>query len=109
VRDLDEAQRFYRTIARHAGLREGRAWEAGRQFRGAWASFSLVADGRPATEGLHLAFPAPDRRVVEEFHAAATAAGYRDNGPPGERRYAPGYYAAYVLDRDGTNVESVSR
>jgi catechol 2,3-dioxygenase-like lactoylglutathione lyase family enzyme len=109
VRELEDADRFYRTIARHTGLREGRTWDAGRQFRGAWATFSLVADGRPATEGLHLAFPAPDRRTVQDFHAAATTAGYRDNGPPGERRYAPGYYAAYVLDPDGTNVESVLR
>ena len=108
VGDLDEATRFYRTIARHTGLREGRAWDCGRQFRGSWATFSLVADGRPATENLHVAFPAPDRRTVEDFHRGATAAGYRDNGAPGERaRYGPGYYAAFVLDPDGTNVESV--
>jgi catechol 2,3-dioxygenase-like lactoylglutathione lyase family enzyme len=69
---------------------------------------SLVADGRPATENLHVAFPATDERTVEEFHAAAIAAGYRDNGAPGERpHYKPGYYSPYVLDPDATNVESV--
>jgi catechol 2,3-dioxygenase-like lactoylglutathione lyase family enzyme len=110
VRQLDAATGFYRTIARHAGLREGRTWQSGRQFRGAWATFSLVADGRAPTEGLHLAFPAPDRRTVCDFHRAATAAGYRDNGAPGERpRYGTGYYAAYVLEPEGTNVESVVR
>lgn len=108
VAELERAERFYETIARHTGLRRGRRWEQGIQFRGAWATFSLVADGRTPTEGLHMAFPAPDRRTVEEFHAAALAAGYAGNGEPGERReYHDGYYAAFVLDPDGTNVESV--
>jgi catechol 2,3-dioxygenase-like lactoylglutathione lyase family enzyme len=108
VRDLDAAGAFYDVISRHTGLREGRRWDAGRQFLGAWATFSLVQDGRPGTQNLHIAFPAPDRHTVEDFYAAATAAGYRGNGAPGERpQYHPGYYAAYVLDPDGTNVESV--
>jgi catechol 2,3-dioxygenase-like lactoylglutathione lyase family enzyme len=108
VRDLDAAAAFYSAVAPHAGLREGRRWEEGRQFRGAWATFSLVADGRPPTEGLHVAFPAPDRETVDDFHRAAVEAGYRDNGGPGERPiYHPGYYAAFVLDPDGANVESV--
>jgi catechol 2,3-dioxygenase-like lactoylglutathione lyase family enzyme len=110
VRDLDAAARFYGGLSRHLGLRPGRRWEDGVQFRGAWATFSLVADGRPATSGLHLAFPAPDRETVREFYAAATAAGHPGNGEPGERpQYGAVYYAAYVLDPDGTNVESVCR
>jgi predicted lactoylglutathione lyase len=45
---------------------------------------------------------------VDEFHRVALAAGYRDNGPPGERpQYHPGYYGAFVLDPDGNNVEAV--
>jgi catechol 2,3-dioxygenase-like lactoylglutathione lyase family enzyme len=109
VDDLDAAQAFYKTIARHTGLRQGRRWDGGVQFRGAWATFSLVHDGRPATEHLHIAFPAPDRATVEDFHRAAMAAGYRDNGPAGERgKYHEGYFSAYVLDPDGTNVESVN-
>jgi catechol 2,3-dioxygenase-like lactoylglutathione lyase family enzyme len=108
VEDVDSASRFYAAMARHTGLREGRVWEGGRQLRGAWATMSLVADGRPATESLHIAFPAPDARTVERFYAAAIAAGYRDNGAPGGRpHYGSGYYSAYVLDPDGTNVESV--
>ena len=59
------------------------------------------------TENLHLAFPAPDRQTVEEFHRAATAAGYRDAGAPGERD--SGGYGACVLDPDGTIVESIAR
>ncbi len=108
VRDADAAVSFYSTVAPHTGLREGRVWEHGRQIRGAWATFSVVADGTPPTENLHIAFPAPDEITVGDFHRAATAAGYRDNGAPGERpQYGPGYYSAYVLDPDGTNVESV--
>jgi catechol 2,3-dioxygenase-like lactoylglutathione lyase family enzyme len=109
VRDLDAAVAFYTTIMRCVGLREGRQWEVGRQFRGAWATFSLVADGKPITEHLHLAFPAPDRRAVEDFHSTATNAGYRDNDPPGERSSPRPAYAASVLDPDGAKVESVFR
>src|SRR5207253_2107653 len=105
---LAASEAFYETIARHAGLRPGRRWEHGVQYRGAWATFSLVSDGRAPTDNLHIAFPAPDRRTVDEFHAVALAAGYRSAGDPGERpQYHPGYYGAYVLDPDGTSVESV--
>jgi catechol 2,3-dioxygenase-like lactoylglutathione lyase family enzyme len=110
VEDLDAAAAFYETIARHTGLRPGRVRDEGVQFRGAWATFSLVRDGRRRTEGFHMAFPAPDRQTVREFHQAALAAGYRDNGGPGERpQYGPDYYGAFVFDADGTNVESMFR
>jgi catechol 2,3-dioxygenase-like lactoylglutathione lyase family enzyme len=56
---------------------------------------------------MHVAFQAKDRRQVEEFHRIATAAGARDNGGPGYRDYSPGYFAAFVLDPDGNNVEAV--
>jgi len=100
------ARRFYGTVAPHAGF-ELRHDSPGRaQFSGGNGSFSVVA-GTP-TERLHLAFPAPDAATVDAFHRAATAAGYRDNGPPGERpQYHEGYYGAFVLAPDGTNVELV--
>lgn len=56
---------------------------------------------------VHLAFQAPDRDAVARFHAAGLAAGGRDNGGPGERDYHPGYYAAFLLDPDGNNIEAV--
>ena len=56
---------------------------------------------------VHLAFQAPDRATVAAFHRAALAAGGRDNGSPGERSYHPGYYAAFALDPDGNNIETV--
>jgi catechol 2,3-dioxygenase-like lactoylglutathione lyase family enzyme len=55
----------------------------------------------------HLAFQARDRAMVEKFHKVALANGGRDNGGPGEREYHPGYYAAFVLDPDGNNIEAV--
>jgi catechol 2,3-dioxygenase-like lactoylglutathione lyase family enzyme len=108
VPDLKASEDFYRLIARHTGLRGGRRGDTRVQFRGAWGTFSLLQDGRPPTTGLHVAFSAPDRATVDEFHRAATGAGYPDNGAPGERpQWHPGYYSAYVLDPDATNVESV--
>jgi len=110
VRDLDASEAFYAGIARHTGLRAGRRWDSGRQFRGAWATFCLVNDGRPHTDHLRIAFPAPDRQTVDDFHRAATAAGDPGDGTPGERRSpGDGCYAAWVLDPDGTTVESVFR
>jgi catechol 2,3-dioxygenase-like lactoylglutathione lyase family enzyme len=55
----------------------------------------------------HVAFQAKDRGQVEEFYRIATEAGGRDNGRPGYRDYSPGYFAAFVLDPDGNNIEAV--
>jgi catechol 2,3-dioxygenase-like lactoylglutathione lyase family enzyme len=55
----------------------------------------------------HVAFQASSKHQVEAFHTAAIAAGGRDNGRPGYRDYSPGYYAAFVLDPDGNNIEAV--
>jgi catechol 2,3-dioxygenase-like lactoylglutathione lyase family enzyme len=55
----------------------------------------------------HLAFEASNRQEVEAFYKAALAAGATDNGGPGYRDYWPGYYAAFVYDRDGHNIEAV--
>jgi catechol 2,3-dioxygenase-like lactoylglutathione lyase family enzyme len=109
VGDLDASRRFYATIAPHAGLRLGDD-EPGRvQFRGDGHSFSLIDDERPRTEHVHIAFGTDEDAAVREFHAAALAAGYEDNGGPGERpAYHPGYYGAFVLDPDGNNIEVVN-
>src|SRR5262245_13505133 len=56
---------------------------------------------------IHIAFQTTSREQVDRFYAAAIAAGGRDNGQPGDRHYHPGYYAAFVLDPDGNNVEAV--
>jgi catechol 2,3-dioxygenase-like lactoylglutathione lyase family enzyme len=104
VRDVDASKCFYETIAPVVGFdkHEGR-WI---HFHDEHSSFTIVASDVP-TENVHLALPAPDNATVENFHRVALAAGYRDNGAPGERGYHAGYYGAFVLDPDGNNVEAV--
>lgn len=84
--------------------------EAGKSagFGAPGAPLLWISEGAPATAALHLAFSATGRDVVARFHAAALAAGGRDHGAPGLRPdYGPGYYAAFVLDPDGNNIEAV--
>jgi catechol 2,3-dioxygenase-like lactoylglutathione lyase family enzyme len=70
--------------------------------------FWLMGRGRPEARGVHLAFQASDRDAVDTFHAAGLAAGGTDNGAPGPRPlYHSSYYAAFVRDPDGNNVEAV--
>ena len=125
--DFAASERFYRTVSSvlgvepshaDAGVVEWEDWVVGpadrehpvtRGLHGTDYSLSLVQDGRPPTERIHLAFPARGDATVRAFHAAALAAGYEDNGAPGERAvYHPGYYSAFVLDPDGHNVEVVN-
>ena len=108
VADVERSARFYETIAPFAGLREEER-EGRAQFAGPEAGSFSVLQGDHVTKSLHMAFAVPDDRTIDEFHEAALAAGYRDNGTPGERSvYHPGYYSAYVLDPDGNNVELVN-
>jgi catechol 2,3-dioxygenase-like lactoylglutathione lyase family enzyme len=67
---------------------------------------STTALGR-LTGRNHIAFQARNRAAVEAFHKAGVASGGTDNGQPGYRAYHPGYYAAFLLDPDGNNVEAV--
>jgi catechol 2,3-dioxygenase-like lactoylglutathione lyase family enzyme len=106
VRDLDASRRFFETVAPSVGLHLQGGDSGCFHVVGSERSFALVRD-EPVTEHVHVAFPAAGRRTVDEFHRAALAAGFRDNGPPGERDYHPGYYGAYVLDPDGNNWEAV--
>jgi len=108
VADVAAAKRFYETIAPFAGLHVGREGDDRVQFRSERDSFMLVADGRPPTRGVHIAFEAPDQATVDAFHAVAVTAGYADNGPPGLRpEYSAGYYGAFVLEPGGLNIELV--
>lgn len=73
-------------------------------------NFFWIADGERVGQGTHVAFAVDTRAEVVAFHAAALAAGGTDNGAPGPRpHYGPDYYAAFVLDPDGLNVEAVCR
>jgi catechol 2,3-dioxygenase-like lactoylglutathione lyase family enzyme len=107
VRDVAASKRFYELVAPHARFRLTRDSPERAQFKGGTGSFSVVA-GEP-TEHVHMAFPAATNEVVDEFHRALVAAGYPDNGAPGERPvYHQGYYGAFVLDPDGNNIELVN-
>jgi catechol 2,3-dioxygenase-like lactoylglutathione lyase family enzyme len=67
-----------------------------------------LAEGTPNEPRIHVAFRADNRKQVDDFHAAALAAGGKDNGPPGPRpHYHQDYYGAFVLDPDGHNIEAV--
>jgi len=110
VADLEASRRFYETVAPVLDVRVGEGDRPGYVFVARdHRHIALVADGRPPTEHVHFAFPAPDDPTVAEFHRVATAAGYRDNGAPGERpEYHAGYVGAFVLDPNGWNVEAVN-
>jgi catechol 2,3-dioxygenase-like lactoylglutathione lyase family enzyme len=70
--------------------------------------FWIAQRNRGSDSGVHVAFRGEDRETVDAFHAAAVAAGGKDNGEPGVREiYHPDYYGAFVLDPDGNNVEAV--
>lgn len=102
VADLEASKRFYSGALAALGLElsgSGEGWFSADEL--------FVSDDGEPTSGLHIAFQTPDRETVDRFYDAALAAGGRDNGAPGERDYHPGYYGAYVLDPDGTNVEAV--
>jgi catechol 2,3-dioxygenase-like lactoylglutathione lyase family enzyme len=108
VRDLAASRRFYEAVFEMLGIPIGGT--ADDYF---WADelFVSSADSEAAQGKLtgrhHLAFQAKDNAMVNAFHAAGLAAGGTDNGPPGERPYHPGYYAAFLLDPDGNNIEAV--
>jgi catechol 2,3-dioxygenase-like lactoylglutathione lyase family enzyme len=104
---VENARRFYETVAPAVGLRLVHDEPDRVRFTDGVGSFSFV-HGDEATENVHYAFGVGDRAAVDEFHRLATSAGYRDNGAPGERpEYHSGYYGAFVLDPDGHNVEAV--
>lgn len=108
VKDLPASQAFYEAVFKVLKVPMG---GTGPGFFWADELFVSTADS-PAAHGEltgrhHFAFQAQDRAMVEAFHKAALAAGGKDNGGPGERPYHPGYYAAFVIDPDGNNIEAV--
>ncbi len=110
VGDLDASRRFWETVAPVLGLQvEAARFEGMVAVAGNRRHMMLVADGRAPAENVHMAFPVADDETVAEFHRVAKAAGYRDNGRPGERpEYHAGYVGAFVLDPDGNNIEAVN-
>jgi catechol 2,3-dioxygenase-like lactoylglutathione lyase family enzyme len=109
VRDVEASKRFYETIAPHARFGVTTDTPERVQFTSDGPGSFSVLSGDHVTEAVHMAFAANDDQSVDDFHQAATEAGYRDNGQPGERpAYHTGYYSAYALDPDGHNIELVN-
>ena len=109
VRDAEASKRFYRTVL--AELEIPPLWES--EHGGQYANL-VVSAAAEVTAPLHIGFVARSREEVDAFHRAGLEAGYEDNGPPGVReRYSSPeaglYYAAFLLDPDGNNVEAVHR
>jgi catechol 2,3-dioxygenase-like lactoylglutathione lyase family enzyme len=108
VKDFGASRRFYGKIFEALRLPFGGEGEG--YF---WVDelFISTADNENAagelTGRIHLAFQAKDRAMVDAFYKAGLEAGGKDNGAPGERAYHPGYYAAFLLDPDGNNIEAV--
>jgi len=108
VRDLSASRAFYEAALGALNVPMGGDGEG--YF---WVDELFVSSAdSPASQGHltgrhHLAFQAQDKAMVDAFYKAALAHGGQDNGAPGERPYHPGYYAAFVLDPDGNNIEAV--
>ncbi|TPI36092.1 VOC family protein [Mesorhizobium sp. B3-1-9] len=108
VRDLEASRHFYGAVLEVLGIPIG--GEAEDYF---WVDELFISgiDSRASRGALtgrhHFAFQAKDRAMVDAFYQAGLAAGGKDNGAPGERHYHPGYYACFLLDPDGNNVEAV--
>jgi catechol 2,3-dioxygenase-like lactoylglutathione lyase family enzyme len=103
AQNLEASKRFYRAVltalGKSSSIREAAEYFSADEL---WID---RADG-PSSH-VHLAFQADDQQQVQAFYTAALAAGGKDNGQPGERKYHPGYFGAFVLDPDGNNVEAV--
>ncbi len=109
VGDVDAAKAFYAQALGPLGYRLTMDFVEGAGFASEGKpDFFLAQRGEPSAP-VHVAFRSPDRKTVDEFHAAALAAGGTDNGPPGIRRvYHEYYYGAYVVDPEGNNIEAVT-
>lgn len=115
VADLERSREFYERALAPLGLAFAMTFtnHSGRRIVGFGSGPDpefWIRDGEPIRGRLHVAFEARSRAVVDAFHAAAVQAGGKDNGAPGLRpRYAEHWYAAFVLDPDGHNIEAVCR
>ena len=110
VSDFDRSREFYEEALEPLGLRvlEEPLPDMAGFGEDDKAYFWIATRGRPVVQGVHVAFAARDRAVVDAFHAAALDNGGTDNGAPGVREiFGPNYYAAFALDPDGNNIEAV--
>jgi catechol 2,3-dioxygenase-like lactoylglutathione lyase family enzyme len=115
VGDIARSRAFYDAVLRPLGLvrivdfRGNKGADYGAAPGSTGVEFTITEETGAVVppRGSHLCFRAGDRGAVDAFHAAALAAGGRDDGKPGPRHYHAAYYAAFVLDPDGHRIEAV--
>ncbi len=107
VKNFKEAKAFYVSALAPLGYKMNMEFEGAAGFmEGGHTSFWIVE--KPHAEKLHIAFLAKSKDQVHKFHDAAMKAGAKDNGAAGPRPdYSPDYYAAFVIDPEGNNIEAV--
>ena len=103
VRDLPRSKNFYMAIFEALGIDD--RVKAGGDWLEIDELFIDSAESGSSVSQVHLCFQAPDRAAVDRFYATGLTHGGRDNGAPGLRDYHPGYYAGFLLDPDGNNIE----
>jgi catechol 2,3-dioxygenase-like lactoylglutathione lyase family enzyme len=108
VKDIAASRAFYAAVFDVLGIPRGASADDYFQYDELWVSTkdSEGAAGK-LTGRAHFAFAARHKSAVEKAYKAGLAAGGTDNGPPGDRPYHPGYFAAFLLDPDGNNIEVV--
>ncbi|HEY7609176.1 MAG TPA: VOC family protein [Alphaproteobacteria bacterium] len=108
VKDVAASARFYKAALAPLGHEVASEDEQGAGIGPKGAPALWLYRAKNGMGGVHVALTAPDRAAVDRFHAAGLKAGGRDNGKPGLRAdYSPSYYAAFLIDPDGNNVEAV--
>lgn len=106
VSDLAKSKAFYAEVLAVLGYRQTMEEPESAGFNDGENTDFWISVRRPLVP-LHLAFQAVSRTQVKTFHEVGITAGGTDNGAPGYRDYSPGYYAAFVIDPDGNNIEAV--
>ena len=105
AKDLGATRRFYKAVLASLDIPIGQDAEDHLQCDELW--IDALGTDKPSATHVHLAFQAVSRQMVDRFYKVGLEAGGRDNGAPGERKYHPGYYAAFLFDPDGNNIEAV--
>jgi len=106
VSDYPKSKTFYTVLLAPLGYRNNMEYGEAAGFNDGKNTDFWISKMSP-TVPMHLAFEASSRKQVEGFYQAGLEAGAKDNGAPGYRNYSPGYFAAFLLDPDGHNIEAV--
>jgi catechol 2,3-dioxygenase-like lactoylglutathione lyase family enzyme len=106
VSNYSKSKAFYSDVLSTIGYRNNMEYGKSAGFNDGKNTDFWISEEKSVVP-THLAFEASSRKKVEAFHKAALAAGAKDNGAPGYRDYSPGYFAAFVIDLDGNNIEAV--